>query len=1131
MDVVFLLIGAALGWLIARSLAAPRRGVAPPTVEDADVRSGSAGESAAVAPSGAGSGPSATLAPEPTTPAPDTADAATTTRDAGRPEPPARVRAIQLAKSLDAFCEEADQGSELEREERFGTLVALLSSEAFAAQDRLNWATSRTTALGCAAIAAMAATGDTDRRGLARIVDRMGYMSLHFALRHLAEGKDPVACGLLLMRAKGWWCEHPPIRASFTAFLDRQRELGVAPALDAAENPDNTLEEYTDFLRPMPHPLIDAFLAELGKVERRRRGEREVARVGRLLGGEDELPVAQTRTTRQAVAMLVQSLQRPGRQSFVMVGPDGAGKTTLARAALRELAQQGWRVIEAAPSQMMAGQKFIGEIEERVQNFVDGVGGERAVWFVPECHQLLEAGAWSGNPRGILDLLVPFLERGALQILGESTNAAWARVLTQRPRIEGLLTGIRVEPMDHDEALELARDWGARWRDKLGAEAIPDAIAAEACELARHQFPERVEPGRSFELLKEALATALLAQPPTLPLDREQLLASLARSSGLPLEILDAGRALDVGAVRRFFAERVIGQDEAVDCLVDRIAMLKAGLVDPRRPIGVFLFAGPTGTGKTEIAKTLARYLFGSPDRMLRFDMSEYQSDDAYWRLIEGSDDGRSGSLTARIRQHPFSVILLDEFEKAGPRIWDLFLQVFDDGRLTDRSGNTADFRHSIILLTSNLGSTVARAGGPGFVAQRGGFSRELVQRAIDTTFRREFVNRLDRVVVFNPLTRALMREILGKELREVLERRGFRGREWAVEWEASAVEFLLDEGFTPDLGARPLRRAIDRHLLAPLARTIVEHRVPSGEQFLFVQAGGDGLQVRFVDPDAPAEAGTATPPSASGLQLRALALEPRADRATLDALGRELDARTARLDADDWTSLKNAAALAMQEKDFWQRPERQPVLDRLERMDRIESGLRSARSLHARLDRSAGRGAGDLVRRLALLLRAIDAAIAAVLAGEPEDARIALQPADPRSIACLAWRDRLAQMYVRWGETRGMRVHRAPVDAGTATVALEVSGFGAFQALRDETGLHVLEVRDGDADVRHTVRVRVTPEPSGPEAPAPDAGTRVCRRYDDGPSPLVRDARGWRSGRLDRVLEGDFDLLGEPAA
>ena len=1112
MEIALLLIGAVLGWVLSAVVRPPM------PVKLIEPRS----PAPAPAP--------AAVTPPPPVPVPVVVPAAATPApDAQDP----RTRIAELSRTLAEFCETIDQGADLQSEPRFAELTQLLGSTPFTAQDRLNRVASQNIALACAALAAMSAANDDHRLGVARVSGRVGYMILHFALPYLAQSADPHVSAALLLRAQRWWSEHPATRGNFLAYLDSQRSRGVVPALGVSKDDGEwDLDERGDALRPIGHPVADMFLEDLKRADRARSGARELTRVGSVLATSDASVLAESVQTRAAIDDIKQSLQRNGSPSFVLLGQDGAGKTTLARCALRELVAQGWRVVEATPAQLMAGQKYIGEIEQRVENFIAGLGA-RAIWFVPECHQLLEKGTWSGNPHGILDLLLPHLERGAVQLLGESTNAAWARVLTQRPRVEALITGLRVDALSDAEALDLACDWGARQQARLGRAVLDAATAAEACELARQQFPERAEPGRTLELLKLALAEAERAQPPELPLGRDQLLAALARSSGLPLEILDVGRPLDVAQVRAYFAARVIGQDEAVDCLVDRISMLKAGLTDPRRPLGVFLFAGPTGTGKTEIAKTLARYLFGSPERMLRVDMSEYQSDDAYWRLIDDGEQSRAQSLTSRVRQNPFAVILLDEFEKASPRIWDLFLQVFDDGRLTDRSGNSADFRHTIILLTSNLGSTIAKGSGLGFVAQRGVFSRELVQRAIDSTFRREFINRIDRVVVFNPLTRALMRDILEKELRDVLERRGFRQRDWAVEWEPSAIEFLLDRGFTQDLGARPLRRAIDQFLLAPLARTIVEHRVPSGEQFLFVQADGDALQVRFVDPDAPV-AGAAPSPAQVPADLRALAFEPRADAQTLAALAYEIDTREARVLDHDWSALKDTAAAAMQQADFWQRPERQDVLDRLERMDRIEAGLRSARTLHARLSRNAGRGAADLVRRLALLVAAIDAAIAAVLAGEPEDARVALKPADARSTACLAWRDRLQQMYLAWAAARGMRVQRHVTDPVSGEVRLTIAGFGAYQSLLHETGMHVLELRQGNTDVRHSVRVAV--EADGSAAVAAPGETRICRRYDDGPAPLVRDnVRGWRSGRLDRVLAGDFDLIGalqtEPSA
>ena len=240
--------------------------------------------------------------------------------------------------------------------------------------------------------------------------------------------------------------------------------------------------------------------------------------------------------------------------------------------------------------------------------------------------------------------------------------------------------------------------------------------------------------------------------------------------------------------------------------------------------------------------------------------------------------------MISSVRKDPFAVVLLDEFEKAAAPIWDIFLQVFDDGRLTDRQGRTVDFRHAVIILTSNLGAT--RIGGRlGFVPGGTAFRADEVQKAVDRAFRREFLNRIDRVVVFRPFERAQMRALLDKELADAMARRGLRGRPWAIEIDDSAYEFIIEQGFSPELGARPLKRAIDRHLLAPLAAAIVGKAVPAGEQFLFVSApAGTKIEVEFIDPDAeepdaaPAKLTIDERDDGHSLDLRTLALAPRSD-------------------------------------------------------------------------------------------------------------------------------------------------------------------------------------------------------------------------------------------------------------
>jgi len=623
---------------------------------------------------------------------------------------------------------------------------------------------------------------------------------------------------------------------------------------------------------------------------------------------------------------------------------------------------------------------------------------------------------------------------------------------------------------------------------------------------------------------------------------------TLSQLTGLPASILDNQERVDLAAVRAYFAARVIGQDEAVASVVERMAMLKAGLNDPGKPIGVFLFAGPTGTGKTELAKTLAEFLFGSVDRMIRLDMSEFQTAESTAKILgSGEAQNPADSLITLVRKQPFSVVLLDEFEKAHANIWDLFLQVFDDGRLTDQLGQVADFRHCIIILTTNLGATSHRSSGLGFSPAVDAFSGDQVLRAVGQTFRPEFLNRLDKVIVFRPLTRDLMRDILKKELARVLGRRGLKDREWAVEWEASALEFLLEKGFSPEMGARPLKRAIDQYVIAPLAATIVEKRFPEGDQFVFVRSDGRAIRAEFVDPDTdmPSSA-AATPSPGKALALPAMILAPSGTEAELLALKTECASIEQSIASAEWEEHKASLTEKMLASDFWNRPDRHETLSRLALMDRVKAAVGTAQSLHTRLTKGskrAGKPSRELIARLALQLYLIEEGMTDVFEAAPIEDAVCVEPTLEKpgdSRPTEQWCLQLLDMYRAWANNRHMQLAELSGESTAALPMLLISGFGAHRLLEQEAGLHVLELIDDDkGPSRLTARVRVGTVPLGDLPPdklrkALKAALErigpcnaVVRRYRKDPAPLVRDMRrGWRSGRLDAVLRGDFDLI-----
>ncbi|MEO0855656.1 MAG: AAA family ATPase [Bacteroidota bacterium] len=1004
--------------------------------------------------------------------------------------------------------------------------------------------------------------------GLVPLVSQQGTVAALFTLDTIAvHGADRAVAGDLLAQLDDSWASEPD-RLHLLAFLDARHTAGDPFTVD-----DGTLARLTPYdVREETLPLLnrldapDALGEAVARVEARLDAWEKQQVNTAFLGGvgrvvtESGPHIGHPALTADVDAM-VRALTAPTPRSVIVTGESGSGRTTTIRALETRLRKQGWTIFEADATDLLAGQMYIGQLEERVTNVVKQIADRPVLWVAPRFGEFVHAGQYREKPTGALDMLLPAIQRGTVRLVGEVTPEAYRQLVRERPRVRTLMDTVEIEPMSAKDAQGLVTRW---MLFTYGEGAFADAdVLPEARALAEQMHP-KVLPGALFDIVKLVLQRRQ-AEPPDevsktrkkLRITREDLLAGVASLTGLPTALLDDRAGLDLPGLRTHFEGRVLGQPEAVDALVDRVALLKAGLTDPTRPYGVFLFVGPTGTGKTEIAKALAAYLFGAEDRMIRLDMSEFQTADALDRLL-GTAEGAHGpeALVDQVRKQPFAVVLLDEFEKAAPAVWDLFLQVFDDGRLTDRRGATTDFRHTIVILTSNVGSRVATRPGLGFGGAPEAFTADTVQQRLAGTFRKEFLNRLDRIVVFQPLRRPVMRKLLDLELTKALDRRGLRHRGWAVEFDAAALEFLLDEGFTPDLGARPLKRAVERHLLTPLARTIVAHAAPEGDQFLFVRGATDakgrgGLEVEFVDPDA--DDGTPLPNAEDvGETLEAVALDAQGTPAELALVLDQYDALAAAVDDDAWAQAKSEAYARMADGAFWSDPGRFETLGRAEFMDRIEAGLDTADSLLERLEDVRAKGNATLPRsvmqRVAHQLFLLREALATLEEQAPRAAVVRIEA----EVTDAAWAGEVAGMYQRWAVHRRMRLDVIADDAqgnGSGPAfqrTFAVSGFGAWRLLDAEAGLHVHETpKDGNQNGydRTVARVTVVPCPEPlPAAPAERAAVchaalaaateagrpEIVRRYREAPSPLVRDAvRGWRTGRLDRVLDGHFDLIG----
>jgi ATP-dependent Clp protease ATP-binding subunit ClpC len=610
----------------------------------------------------------------------------------------------------------------------------------------------------------------------------------------------------------------------------------------------------------------------------------------------------------EEIDRVTQILCRRTKNNPVLIGEPGVGKTAIVEGLAQRIINcevpsflVDKRILALDLSLVVAGTKYRGQFEERMKTIMrELIENPQYVVFIDEIHTLIGAGSAEGS-LDAANILKPALSRGEIQCIGATTPAEFRKSIERDRSLERRFQAVKVPVPNEEETIIIVEGIKDRYESYHNVRYTEDAIEAAVYQSSRY-LPERFQPDKAIDVIDEAGARVKLrvqresgyVPPPPRwqrdtreprsdfrsdmrdrdriyssvrrtpqyyePPDFENIAALVAKQdiedvisrwTGIPVASLREGEATKLLKIGDELHKRIVGQESAISALARAIRRSRAGLKNPNRPVGSFLFLGPTGVGKTEVARSLAEYLFGSERAMIRFDMSEFMEKHSISKLI-GSPPGyvgyeEGGQLTERVRRNPYSVLLLDEIEKAHPDIFNILLQVFEDGVLTDALGNTVDFKHVIVIMTSNLGARFVNKGGFfGFNVSRQDAqtkTEDRVMAAVRETFNPEFINRLDEIIVFEPLTDDDLLNIVGllaNQMNQTLRHRGLE-----IRLTEAVKRWIVEQTCTDrNYGARPLRRALQRHVEDPLSEALIQGRL-SGASVIEIFLDGASLEIR----------------------------------------------------------------------------------------------------------------------------------------------------------------------------------------------------------------------------------------------------------------------------------------------